>query len=1320
MTILLRDVIDIPERAGAEDYVLRLTDSVGHEAAGRTLDEYVVTEALAESFDTALGLVAEGVRSGTSRGAFLKGSFGSGKSHFMAVLHALLEQEPVARSKPELQPVVARHDPVLADRKILPLAFHLLGARTMEEALFQGYVRQIRQRHPAAPLPAVHKSDALLDDAEGLRVRLGNTQFFAGLNGSGNDSSSNGSGSGNADAGGADADPWAAVLGTGTWDAERYAQARAAAPSAELRQQLVSAVVETYFGAYTQQAEYVDLDTGLAAIAQHAKGLGYDAVVLFLDELVLWLAFSVQDREFFRRESQKLTKLVESAIGGRPIPLISFVARQLDLRQWFADAGASGAEQEALDRAFRHQEGRFSEIQLGDGNLPYVAHRRLLRPRDDAAGLTLQSAFASIDRRPAVWDVLLDGANTDERHRGSDEQAFRLTYPFSPALVSTLRTLASVMQRERTALKVMQQMLVARRDTLTIDEIIPVGDSFDLVVRGQTGQALDAEAAALFRSANKLYTDKLRPLLLSIHGLEERTLYEEPEKVPAGYRIDDRLAKTLLLSAVAPKVPALMALTASRLASLNHGSIVSPLPGGEASVVLSKVRTWARDVPEIHLDGDDRNPTVRVQLSEVDYESVVKRAKGEDNTGRQRELLKDLVADGLDIDLKQQDLQGAYRHEIVWRGSRRRVDVVFGNVRDRTWLSDDHFVAAPDTWRVVIDHPFDEPGHSTAEDLQRLDEMVTRGVSSRTIVWLPRFLSDDKIRELRRLVILNWLLDGSPERWQGASDHLSETDRALARSILESQRNTLRRSLEDAVQQAYGAASPRPGVLLDASGHERILVSFERLFAPANPLGATLGQAFEHLLGQAFEAVHPAHPQFEPGDVEVRVRDLKVVAAYVARAVTDSDKRVELLSDAAVVRRIAEPLGVGKATEMHYLLGDDRFAPWGQEIERALGLRAQEEGAQPDGPVTVGELRHWIHGVAPARGLREEVADLVVITWSALRQRAWFQHGSPLPVAPDPGSLSASMELRTQELPSPEEWERARTVAASLFGVQAAAYLTAPAVADFVAKVTTAAAGFARTAPELVTALETVYRTLGIEDGDRRRTARVGAALVQRLPHLTGVALVHAVASPDLEGAGPTATGKSLFSAEAVAHVLNRFHWHRLVPLQQALHGEDYRAAAAAAVVNDLRDALRHDEIVTAAASALSACEDGIFTWLAAGGSGAQGRGIPGSGVPGSGGFPTAGAHPGHVGRSDSGVRAGTVSQAGLVSRAGTVSQVGTVSQTGGGFTDGDAPQSAQSAPTGGATRPHHGTDENVLNGLKSFLLEHPNDTVQVTWRVVP
>src|SRR5699024_3552494 len=179
----------------------------------------------------------------------------------------------------------------------------------------------------------------------------------------------------------------------------------------------------------------------------------------------------------FGREAQKLTKLVEGNYGRLPVPLVSVIARQMDLQQWFADSGASGTQQKALDDAFRHQSGRFRVIELGDDNLAYVAAKRLLTPKDEEAERAIRDAFAGIDRAEGVWDVLLDGINTDETHRGADEQQFRLTYPFSPALVSTLRNLSGVMQRDRTALKVMQQMLVERRDTMRIDEVIPVGDA---------------------------------------------------------------------------------------------------------------------------------------------------------------------------------------------------------------------------------------------------------------------------------------------------------------------------------------------------------------------------------------------------------------------------------------------------------------------------------------------------------------------------------------------------------------------------------------------------------------------------------------------------------------------------------------------------------------------------------------------------------------------------------------------------------------------------------------------------------------------------
>ena len=1246
MSILLRDVIDIPEQAGAEDYVLRLTDSVDDRTVARTLDEYVVTPALADAFGTALGLVSESMQSGVSRGAFLTGSFGSGKSHFMAVLYTLLQHAPAARAKAELQSVVARHDEVLLDRSVLPLAFHLLGAESLEQALFDGYLRQIRQRHPTAPLPALHQSDGILVDAERLRARDGDERFLAGLNGG--------------SAGGQD-DAWSTLLGTGsTWTLESYVAARAAEPGSEQRQRLITALAVRYFTAYTRQAGYVDLDTGLAAIAQHAQSLGYDAVALFLDELVLWLAFSVQDREFFRRESQKITKLVEAGAGSRVIPLVSFVARQMDLRRWFADAGASGAEQEALDRAFRHQESRFPTIELGDDNLPYVASKRLLRRRADnpQADLQLADAFGRLDRRPDIWDALLDGINTDDRHRGADEAAFRLTYPFSPALISTLRSLASVMQRERTALKVMQQMLVDRRQTLTVDDVIPVGDSFDYIVDGQ--QALDVQAAALFKSATALYRDKLRPLLLAAHGVTEAD-GEDAGGLPDGFRADDRLVKTLLLSAVAPKVPALKELTAVRLASLNHGSIRSPLPGSESSIVLGKVREWSRRVPEIHVGSEAPNPVIRVQLSDVDYQSVVERARGEDNDGRRRELIRDLVRDALGIAARDPDVFGAIAHPMIWRGSRREVDIVFGNIRDAGWLSEDHFRARPGTWRIVIDHPFDLPGHSGAEDLARLDRMIDSGLESRTIAWLPRFLSEERMTDVRRLVILDWLLGGAGERWTRYADHLSEVDRVQARAILESQRTALREGLLRAIQECYGAAAPSPGTLAPGAPDERILVSLDPSFSPAAPVGADLAAAFGNLVDQAFSATYPGHPRFEPADVEVTVRDLVAVYAHVQRAVADPDGRVTLEGDIAAVRRVANALGVGTAGETHFLFGDDRFSRWGTEFERA----ASRSGIQSQDPVRAGQVRDWIDAIQPRIGLRDEVADLLILAWAALRQRAWYHHGGPVP-PPRSGAVRAEMELRPEPMPARADWQAAASRAEQIFGIYVNPYLTAAGVAELTGKLGEEAVARADIVSTLASRVEVAYQRLGLASDHpkgRLQTARACAGLAELLRRAADrVGLINALATASLP-ATEAALAKSLAQASSVSEALVGFRWERLAPLMQAEGNDDERGRAAARILGELRAAVAADEFAVRLPAALSAAEQAVFDWLAAG----QPKRRPGlDDEPGRG--------------------------------------------------DGDGRRMPE--PSGRVVLSRGAGPDEVLGRLRSFLSEHRDDEIVVEWRV--
>lgn len=84
---LLRELIDIPERVHQGDFVLRLTEGVRD--ATSTLDTYVITPQLRVAFDEALGLIGSALADGRSKASYLHGSFGSGKSHVMAVLHAL-------------------------------------------------------------------------------------------------------------------------------------------------------------------------------------------------------------------------------------------------------------------------------------------------------------------------------------------------------------------------------------------------------------------------------------------------------------------------------------------------------------------------------------------------------------------------------------------------------------------------------------------------------------------------------------------------------------------------------------------------------------------------------------------------------------------------------------------------------------------------------------------------------------------------------------------------------------------------------------------------------------------------------------------------------------------------------------------------------------------------------------------------------------------------------------------------------------------------------------------------------------------------------
>ena len=1009
--MLLRDAITIPTEVRQGDLVFKLTDATEH--SSETVARYVVTDQLLSAFSEAAALVGAAVREHSSKAAFLSGSFGAGKSNFMGMLQLLLDAHPAALARPELAPVVASMSQWRTGQKFLTVPFHLIGAASLESALFGTYVAHMQALHPDAPLPDLFADEPILDNADVLRQRLGDDAFFAALNETDNIGETGGTAGGTAGAGSA-GDGWGDL---GGWDAARYEAARLQPVGGDDRRLLVQALLSSLLtsfaeGAAANREGYVDIDTGLAAISRHAHSLGYSGVILFLDELILWLMSRMADASFVAAEASKISKLVEASDAKRPAPLISIIARQRDLRDLIG-SDVPGAERLGFIDQLNFQAGRFSDIALNDSNLPVVAHHRLLQPVDDAGAAALRAAFDSL--------ALTDDQRDAMRGESGTDADFALTYPFSPAFLNVVVDVAGALQRTRTGLRVLLDLLVRHRDTLEVGHLVPVGDLFDVLA--DSDEPLSDAMKPQFESARRIYKTTLRPMLVGDHGLTEEAI--ATDGATAAFVTDDRLVKTLLLAALVPHSAPFQNLTARKLVALNHGLISSPVPGMEVGVVVTKLNNWAARAGELQVGGDPHNPTVNLVLSEVDTRAILNSVSSVDNLGSRRKLVRDLLAEELGVSTDQ--LLQSTTH--LWRGIKRSADLVFGNVRDTSELNDASFASSGNAWKIVIDFPFDDEGHSPHEDLARVAQLRALGHEWRTLCWIPSFFTAEMRSQLGALVRLNHLLPvpgQSSDRFTQATRHLSPEARESARPQLEAQQNAARSRLLAALKQAYGLGSPDAAVVDSSHALADHFSSLLSGFTVRPPVATSLREALEKVFEQALEHSYPAAPQI---DAEVRPADLRTVRDLCDQALEAPDRRIAQVPTAErrVMSRIANPLRLGVQSEQAFLL--DVSQRWEPHFTRKIAERAQS-GAE--GHVTVAELRAWIDDPSPM-GLSKELANLVLIVWAAATDRIFTDHGGPARVAID--SLSDHYEVVSQELPSPADWATAVDRAARVLGV---------------------------------------------------------------------------------------------------------------------------------------------------------------------------------------------------------------------------------------------------------------------------------------------
>ncbi|MFN5304087.1 MAG: phage resistance protein, partial [Pseudanabaena sp.] len=1007
---LLKDLIEIPESLQKGDFVLNLS-SVAIDS-NKILRDYVVTPELKKCFEQALNFIRSTLQSNVSKATYLHGSFGSGKSHFMAVLYLILQGNITARSITELAPVIAKNNEWVTGKKFLLVPYHAIGSDNMESCILGGYVDFVRRNHPDAPIPGVYLAEGMFRDAANLRNQMGDKAFFDALNNA--NPSNNGWGD----------------LAAG-WDSDRFEAATNAPPASETRSLLIGTLIKAFFGSYDQQAKgeaFLSLDKGLSVISQHAQSLGYDALILFLDELILWLASHATDLSFIHREGQKLSKLVEAQTPDRPIPIVSFVARQRDLSDLIGNA-VPGAERLNFSDALKHWEGRFDRIVLEDRNLPSIAQKRVLTPKNPAAKTELDAAIdKSLTMREAVMNILLT--------REGDREMFRQVYPFSPALIQALIAVSSVLQRERTALKIMVQMLVDRRDYLSVGDILPVGDLFDAIAHGD--ESFSSDTAIHFENAKRLYHQKLLPVIEKQHGLRREEFEILPNNDPKriAFFNDDRLIKTLLLSALVPEVEVLRGLTPERLAALNHGTIKSPIPGREGQEVLRRCRQWAGTVGEIRIPEGD-TPTIDIQLSGVDTQSIIAQGKREDNHGNRMRLIRDLL-------FKQLGIQGEDELEqtvsLLWKNTRRSCNVLFRNIRDLplTTLENDG-----DRWKIIIDYPFDVDTHAPRDDISRIQgfrEAHPNG--AKTLAWVPAFLSEDALTDLGMLVTLDHILAGTGERFAQFASNLSAQDRQSAKSLLENQRSSLHQRVLHHLEVVYGLDSTDSNSINPERSLE-LNERFHSLYAGLQlqpPIASTLREALTNLLEQALEYEFPAAPDFE-AEIEAS-NNLEKVYKVIIDATQQTDGRIAIEDRKLrlLVRQIANPLLLGEMAleATHFVLGQH----WKQHFTRKI--------AEIGGAISVGQLRRWLDE-PKAMGLPAIAQNLVILTFAA--QTNCIAYRSNLAIDVTLKFLPDDVEFRTQKLPDQVLWQTAVDRATSIFNISISKLLNAKNVAELSDKI---------------------------------------------------------------------------------------------------------------------------------------------------------------------------------------------------------------------------------------------------------------------------
>ncbi len=989
----LRRYFQLPDDVKTVDFVHQIDRAASADRILRTLTDYQVTPSIQRNLERALDNIRRGVGDRRSVFTWIHGSFGCGKSHFMNVLSLLVADEKTAYSThPELEKQRAQFHPAVIGKKLFRLHVQCIsrGAFSLEEIVLGAAVEELARVHPDAPAPALFEVQKLFASAQRLLNDLGDEKFFAAFP------------SNKAN----DAD-WGDFSG---WNRARFEAALEKPGSTEARALAGELAKTPWLEGMAAGAELVKLGPGLQILAEHLARLGYEGVILFLDELVLWLS-TFQDPKKLALETPKVSTLVEHGDYPPALPFLTFAARQRDLSEMVGKLTVGKDEMIFRDQLSFWKD-RFETISLEDKDLARIIEKRVLKTTGKEATTEIDRAFETYKRSFAADFRQLNGNQ-------GDADDFRRMYPFTPALVEVMVALSATLQRDRTALRELTNLLVRYLPDFELGKVVPVGDLFDVVAHGQTSDLPAIQK--LYEQARRIYEYDLLP------HIQKKNDTASPEKCQllredfdkrlgcAGCsqqqcRTQTRMAKTVLLQGLVPNTPVLRNLTAQALVYLNSGTLKSKVPNQEPAQAAQLVRDLTDASAAIHVEGAT-NPIVRCILDVIDVRRILDHCRDLDNEQRRRIRVRQILFEKMQI--KMEDQTGS--RSVEWRGRKWRVGFVYENVRlanaNQFRPSDEEDV------RVIVDFPFDELGRSPRDDEGRIDEVLgelnskeaERGLS--TIVWLPAFLDESMRHVLADLCVLDGLVPLQDKDLAARVPWVSMDELSRVRGTLEQQQGHKKQQIENALMRAYGVSPGNAALAPGMTPEHRVHLVRQDTYLNV-PADGMFDQALESLVKQTLEARAPRHPVFAKNPTKAR---LESVLESLGKLLETPERKQRF--DRAHIDDL-RAIAAAEHLNMVRVIEDDATYAGGIFDSMAKNLGHQK------GPLSVGALRAAIDPEGWME-LSREVEDFLVLAYAKAA-------GKPLRLVDQGhtvegliGKLRDETSLIAVELPRQEVWQAA-------------------------------------------------------------------------------------------------------------------------------------------------------------------------------------------------------------------------------------------------------------------------------------------------------